>query len=166
MDKQVIVYFGNGEGKTSAALGHALRAAAYGKVAVVFFMKGRETGEIKTLKKIKNISIHLAGPKQFLTKKTRQQHQQAAQQAISLAMRLINKDYKLVILDEILYAIEYKLVTEADVINLIKKSRANLVLTGSKVPKKILKLATIATEFKKIKHHYEQDKRTIKGIDY
>jgi cob(I)alamin adenosyltransferase len=165
MSKQVIIYYGCGEGKTSAALGHALRAAAYGKVAVLFFMKGRKTGEIKILKKIKNISIHLAGPKQFLTKETRQQHQQAASKAMNLAMKLI-KNHKLVILDEILYALEYKLITEADIINLIKKSRANLILTGSKVSKKILRYATIATEFKKVKHHYEQDKRTIKGIDY
>lgn len=164
--KQVIIYYGKGEGDTSAALGHAIRASSYGKVAIIFFMKGRETGEIKALKQLKNIEIYLAGPKEFLVKSTHQKHKEAASKALKLAMKLMIKDYKLIVLDEILYAVGYGLINEKDVAELIKKSKSSLILTGIKASPKILSLATISTEFRKIRHHYEKDKQTIKGIDF
>ncbi|MEM4230810.1 MAG: cob(I)yrinic acid a,c-diamide adenosyltransferase [Candidatus Pacearchaeota archaeon] len=166
MSKQIIIYYGYGEGKTSAAIGHAIRASNYGKVAIIFFMKGKETGEIKALKKLKNIEVYLSGPKEFLTNKTKQEHSQKVQNALKLTKKLITKNYFLIILDEILYASSYDLIKESEVLDIIKKSKSNLILTGGKVSKVISSFATILTEFKKIKHHYEKDKKTVKGIDY
>jgi len=164
--KQVIVYYGNGEGKTSASLGHALRNSAYNKTAIVFFMKGRETGEVRSLKKLKNIKFFLAGPKEFLTEKTEMSHFRKARRAFEIAKKIIKSGYNLVVLDEILYAVQFGMLSESELLSLVKNSKANLILTGNKPTKKLLNFATIATEFKKIKHHYETDKKTIKGIDF
>jgi len=164
--KQVIVYYGDGEGKTSAALGHALRNSAYDKTAIVFFMKGRETGEVKSLKNIKNIKFFLTGLKKFLTERTRMSHFRKARLALEIAEKITKSGYSLVVLDEILYAVQFGMLSESELLSLVKNSKASLILTGGKPTKKLLNLSTIATEFKKVRHHYETDKKTIKGIDF
>jgi len=166
MKGKIIVYYGEGEGKTSAALGHAIRASNYGKVAVIQFMKKRKTGE-GILKNYKNIDFYNFGLKTFFTGKSKKLHKEEARKAFKLAEKLVlSGKYFLVILDEVLYALEFKLIDEEKILNLLKAKNCHIIITGRRASKKILELSDTATEFKKIKHHYDKDRKTIKGIDY
>lgn len=166
MKNKLIVYYGDGEGKTSAALGHVVRGVSYGKVAIIQFMKARSTGEYKILSRLKNVEIYLTGVRGFLTEKTRKEHEKAAEKGIKLSKKILNKKLFLVILDEILYAIEFGLINEREFLKILKKRKSHVILTGRKASKRILKIADIATKMKKIKHYYKKDERTVKGIDY
>src|SRR3972149_9297506 len=100
----IYLYTGNGEGKTTAALGHALRALGYGKkIAVVCFMKGWETGELKFSKKTKNFDLFQFGGGNFTNlKKPSQNDKKLANDALVYAARLLlSKKYDILILDEI-----------------------------------------------------------------
>jgi len=164
--KILITYYGKGEGKTSAALGHAVRASKYGKVAIIQFMKKRKTGE-RILKNYKNIEFYNFGLKTFFTGKSKKLHKEEARKAFKLAEKLIlSGKYFLVVLDEILYALEFNLIREDELLTLLNSRKCHTIITGRKVSKKILKISDIATEFKKKKHHYDKDKRSVKGIDF
>jgi len=164
MKNQLIVYYGRGEGKTSAAIGHAIRASKYGKVGIIQFMKKRETGE-RILKKFKNIDFYNFGKKTFFPAK-KKSHREEVKKAFELAAKFLSKKYFLVILDEILYALEFNLLKEKDLLNLLENRKCHVIITGKKAGKKVLKIANIVTEFKKKKHHYDKDKKTIRGIDF
>lgn len=169
MKGKLIIYYGNGDGKTTAALGHAVRFAGYGKkVAIICFMKGRISGEVKFLKGT-NIDLHLAGPKDFLIgKKNLKEHKICAEIGFELAKKVIRAQiYDVLVLDEILYVIKYKLVDVEDLISLIKKrKKMHMILTGGPRIKKLIELADIVSEVREIKHWWHKEKKTIKGFDY
>lgn len=164
--KLLITYYGKGEGKTSAAIGHAIRASAYGKVGIIQFMKARKTGE-RILKKNKNIDFHNFGLKTFFTRKEKILHREDARKAFKLAEKfLFSRKYLLVVLDEILYAVEFNLLKEKELLFLLNNKKCNVIITGRKASSKILKISDIATELSRKKHHYDKDKKTVKGVDF
>lgn len=171
MKGKVITYYGKGEGKTSAALGHAVRLLGYDKkVAIIQFMKGRyDTGEFNFFKRIKNIEIFLCGAPKFLKKNQyRKEHLEKVNQGMGIAKVIVTQQkIDLLILDEILYAIKFKLLEEKELLNLLdKRKRINIILTGRNPSKQVLKRSDITSEFREIKHHYKKDKKTVKGLDY
>ncbi len=175
----VQVFFGNGKGKTTAALGTALRALGRGhSVHLIQFMKGgistnkdfEEYGELLALKKFENFSFERFGFKEWVVGKPKPEHLKEAQKALTSAKRIVsNKKFDLVIIDECLYAIQLGVISENDIIDLIKSKSKNteLILTGSHKPlEKIFELADLVSEVKKIKHPYDKGIIARKGIEY
>lgn len=183
MDKNkkglVIVYTGNGKGKTSAALGNVFRALGHGwKVLVIQFFKGDWPvvfGEMESAKLHSNLEILQLG-KGFVKimgdKKPFKEHKTAATEAINFAKeKIYSGKYDLVVLDEVNYAVDYldiRLVELKDLIEIIKKKpkHTHLILTGRDAKKEIIDIADLVTEMREIKHPFQKGVQAQKGIDY
>jgi cob(I)alamin adenosyltransferase len=148
-DGLVIVYTGKGKGKTTAALGMALRATGYNyKICMIQFIKGSwHYGEMTSSKRLEPEFELTAIGKGFVgimdDKSTPEAHKQVAEEALRISREKIqSKNYDIIILDEINYAINLNLIKLEDVLELINKkpSHVNLVLTGNHAKKKLLKL--------------------------
>lgn len=175
----ILIFTGNGKGKTTASLGQAMRALGHGKkVLVIHFIKGPwETGEEKFFKSLKTGSHKLKTVKTgkgFVgilgDKLPFKEHQQAAQQGLELAKKaIVSKKYDLMILDEINNSVDLKLIKAGDVLKILKKFPKNkdIILTGRNAPKSFIKVADIVTEMKEIKHTFQKNKRSMKkGVEY
>lgn len=168
----VQIYTGNGKGKTSAALGLAVRASGHGaKVHIIFFMKGDfPYGELETLSKLPNVSFQTFGHEHFVDPrnvKTEEKEQaQAALEAASKALG-INK-FDLVVLDEINVASAWKLLEVDDVLALIasKPKHVELVLTGRYADQRLIDKADLVTNMEEVKHPYNSGIEARKGIEY
>ncbi len=172
----VQVFFGDGKGKTTAALGTALRACGQGlSVHLVQFMKNGAgnkeleiPGEIKALSKFDNFSYKRFGIGEWVTNESLEKHKQEAEAALNY-LEEIMPEYNLVIADEILYAVQMNLLEERQVIDLLKSKpkETELILTGSHKPfSRIIAFADLVTEIKKIKHPFDKGITARKGIDY
>ncbi|MBM3897827.1 MAG: cob(I)yrinic acid a,c-diamide adenosyltransferase [Thaumarchaeota archaeon] len=170
----VIVYTGDGKGKTTAALGLALRTAGYrAKVLVLQFIKGAwKTGELESAKmlspyvEIKQLGI---GFVTWRPKRPFDEHLAAAQKAWEETKKIVQSDnYDVIILDEINNATRFNLIPVQEVIDLIKgkPSRLHLVLTGREASQEVIDIADLVTEMKMIKHPFEKGKWARKLIDY
>ena len=168
--KMIQVYTGNGKGKTTAALGLALRASGSGlKVYIGQFAKGRCYSEIKALKKIKNIKIEQFGQCCFIKRSPEKKDfglAYAGFKKISEIMR--SKKYRVIILDEINIAVKLKLIPLSDLLKLIKNTPKSieLVLTGRYAHPKIIKLADLVSEVKEVKHYYANGVKARRGIEF
>ncbi len=171
----VIVYTGKGKGKTTAALGMALRAIGYDyKVCMIQFIKGSwHYGEMTSSKRLEPEFELTAVGKGFVgimdDKSPIEDHKKIADEALAIAKQKITSEkYDIVILDEINYAINLGLVKIDDVLKLIqtKPVNVNLVLTGNHVRDEIIELADLVTEMREIKHPFKSGMRAKKGIDF
>ncbi|NLU10920.1 MAG: cob(I)yrinic acid a,c-diamide adenosyltransferase [Tepidanaerobacter acetatoxydans] len=169
----VLVYTGDGKGKTTASLGLALRAVGHGeKVYIIQFMKGDEKyGEVKAIKRyLPNIELVQKGLDTFVIKGNPSlQDLSLAKEGLNLAKNIISSGkYDLVILDEINVAVDYGLLSEQEVLNLIelKPEHTTIVLTGRYASDKILEKADMISEVREIKHHYKQGIAAQPGIEY
>ena len=165
------VYTGTGKGKTTAALGLGLRAVGAGfKVHMIQFMKGRRYSEIEGVKNLPNFIISQHGRDEFVNKEKPEKIDiDLAQKGLSYAKDVIKSEkYDIVILDEINVAINYKLISLEDVLNIIKEKpkQLELVLTGRYVHPEIVKVSDIVTEMLEIKHPYQKGINCRKGIDF
>jgi cob(I)alamin adenosyltransferase len=169
------VYTGNGKGKTTAALGMALRAVGYNhKICMIQFIKGSwPYGEMVSVKRLEpELELIIVG-KGFVgiidDKTAREDHKKIAQEAIEISKEKIQSGkYNIVILDEINYAINLGLIDLNDVLILIKSKpeKLNLVLTGNHAKNEIIDLADLVTEMKEIKHPFKSGIKAKKGIDF
>ena len=174
-----ICYIGNGKGKTTAAVGVAVRAAGYGKrVAFVQFFKSKQwpSGERASLAKL-GIAVMVLG-KGFVgiwgDKLSLATHKQAARQALAKSKALVMSGrYDLVILDEIISSIESGLISVKDVVILlrqrkksVKARKTHIILTGHTKYPKILALADLVTEMRSLRHPFDKGFLAVKGIDY
>jgi cob(I)alamin adenosyltransferase len=164
------VYTGNGKGKTTAALGLAIRAAGAGlKVYIGQFVKGRHYSELNLLKKIKNIKVKQYGRSCFIKRAPTQADISMAENGLEKVKKIISsKIYDVVILDEINIALKFKLLKFKDITDIIKNAPKNLeiVLTGRYAPLALLKAADLISEVKEIKHYYKKGIRARKGIEF
>ena len=174
-DGLVIVYTGKGKGKTTAALGMALRAVGYDyKVCMIQFIKGSwHYGEMTSSKRLEPEFELTAVGKGFVgimdDKSPIEDHKKIADEALAIAQEKISSEkYNIVILDEINYAVNLGLVKIDDVVKLIqaKPVNVNLVLTGNHVKDEIIELADLVTEMREIKHPFKSGIRAKKGIDF
>ncbi|MFQ6003215.1 MAG: cob(I)yrinic acid a,c-diamide adenosyltransferase [Candidatus Zixiibacteriota bacterium] len=171
----VILYTGDGKGKTTAALGMALRAAGHGKkILIVQFIKNfKNYGELKFVKKYDcGIEIKSRGKGYVKIKGDKlpfEEHVKEAKQALKFAKdKILSKRYDIIVLDEINIALDKKLLTLGEVTELIhqRPPSLHLVLTGRNAPKKLLQLADLVSEVKEIKHPYKNGLIAQKGIEY
>jgi cob(I)alamin adenosyltransferase len=168
----VLVFTGNGKGKTTAALGTVLRSAGYGrKIFIVFFLKGkRDSGEFVSLSKLPDVVISRSGLRPFADPKNiKPEEKIQARQAFDAAREAVmSSDYQLVVMDEINVAISYNLVTLDEVIELIKEKPAHvdLILTGRYADNRLLEAADLVTEMVNVKHPFEKGIKARKGIEY
>lgn len=166
----VEIYTGNGKGKTTAALGLALRAAGAGqKVYILQFIKGKAYSELKALKKIKNITLEQGGRGCFIGKKPKKADIDCARKAFIKAEKNINSGvYDVVILDEANVALHFGLIDVKDMLCLIKNKprKVELVLTGRRSPRILLKHAHLVTDMREIKHPYRKGVKARRGIEY
>jgi len=168
----VMVVTGNGKGKTTAAFGQALRAVGQGyKVLVVQFMKGRQYGEFVAAQKyLPRLTIRRFGLDSFVMRDNpAPMDVELARQGLEFAEKaIVSGDYDMVILDEINVAVDFKLISIQEVVNLIKSKPAavDLILTGRYAAKEIITLADTVSEVKEIKHHYQAGIKERAGIEY
>ena len=174
-DGLIIVYTGNGKGKTTAALGMALRAIGYNyKICMIQFIKGSwHYGEIDSLKRLEPEFELITAGKGFVgiidDTSPREEHEKIAKEAISISKEKIQSGkYNIVILDEVNYAINLGLIDQNDVLDLIKSkpSNLNLVLTGNHATNEIIEAADLVTEMREIKHPFKSGIKAKKGIDF
>jgi len=163
------VYTGDGKGKTTAALGLAMRAAGQGmKIAFIQFIKGIPCGEHFFASQhhpfdIVQISVgdSFSKPKEQLSQET--------QQTLAYAEKeMLSGNYDLVILDEILIAASQGLITTRQVLDLLDKKpdSVELVLTGRKAAPEIVQRADLVTEMLMIKHPFNEGTSARRGIEY
>lgn len=168
----VQVYTGDGKGKTTAALGLALRAAGQGmRVYILQFMKCNDKGgEVQAAKLLPNLIIEQFGLKGvFFKRNDLELHKKKALEGLAKAKKIImSGKYDIVILDEINVALDYNLIPLEEVIALIKEKPGGveLVLTGRKLHPEIGKLAHLISEIKMIKHPYIKGVKARRGIEY
>jgi cob(I)alamin adenosyltransferase len=171
----IIIYYGNGKGKTTAALGVALRAIGYNhNVCMIQFIKGEwDYGELYSSNKLKpNFELIVTG-KGFIgiidDDHLIEEHIQSSKNALKIAREKISSNkYNTIILDEINYALKLNLITENDVIDLLnsKPAELNIIMTGNYLSDKILDIADLVTEMKEVKHPYKKGIKAKKGIDF
>jgi len=166
------VYTGEGKGKTTAALGLALRASGQGlKVHIVQFMKGwADYGELKALKHQPNISLVQFGRVEFVDRNNPDPEDlRLAQEAWRHSLDILaGGRYDVVILDEVNVALDYGLLSLDQVLTLLdaKPERAELVLTGQGAHPQVMQRAHLVTEMLAIKHPYSEGIQGRKGIEY
>lgn len=172
-------YIGSGKGKTTAAVGMAVRAAGYGwKILFLQFMKEAKwpSGERTSLRQL-GVELFIMGEgfyKILNDRKPEEQHRVAAEKALELGrQKIFSGTYQLVILDELGSAVEEGLLERKPVEKLLKERRkdaiaktVHLLWTGHKKIDWMLKYADLVTEMKKIKHPYDQGIIATKGLDY
>ena len=165
------VYTGTGKGKTTAAIGLAVRAAGCGmQVFIGQFVKGMKYSEIKCLGLLgDNITVKQYGLRCFIRKEPTEEDIRAAMEGFAYAKRMmLSGKYDLVILDEITIAEYFGLISTDDIINLIdsKPGHVELVLTGRYADQRIIDRADLVTEVLEVKHPYQQGIPARKGIEY
>lgn len=170
----IIVHTGNGKGKTTAALGMALRAWGQGmKILILQFIKGGwKYGELKAIERLRpNLAIVQMGEgfAQNAEGNERAKHAAAAEAALSRAREEISRGgWDMVILDEINYAVKFGLVSVGEALELteIKPEAMHLVLTGRDARAELIDRADLVTEMREIKHPHKAGVKAQKGVEF
>ena len=172
MTGYIQVYTVNGKGKTTAALGLALRAAGRGfRTYIAQFLKGRPTGEIEAAKRLAPlIRIEQFGRQGFITIKEGPGDEDRERAAAGLARAreaMLSGEYRIVVLDEVSTAVHFKILPERDVLNLIDRRPAGveLVLTGRYAPASFIERADLVTEMTSVKHYFDRGVKAREGIE-
>ena len=164
------VYTGNGKGKTTVAIGLAIRAAGGGlKVYLGQFIKQMEYSEVNILKSIEGITWELYGTNGCIfNRPVNEQDMQGVEYGMKRAGEIImSEEFDVVILDEIFIPLSLDMIGENDINELIsrKPDSVELVLTGRYAPDHIIEMADLVTEMKEVKHYYAQGVKSRKGIE-
>ena len=168
----VQVYTGDGKGKTTAAIGLAMRAIGKGfKVLMVQFLKGRAYGEVTTAAMLPDsFTLVQSGMDTFVKKgEPTSEDLRLARVGLELARKAImSGDWDIVILDEINVAIELGVLKVDEVLPLIdeRPPTVELVLTGRYAPAEFCERADLITEMKKVKHCYDEGVGMREGIEF
>ncbi len=165
----VMVFTGEGKGKTTAALGQVVRLIGWGKKAlVVQFLKGSEYGEVKTLKKL-GVKFVQSGPSSLSHDLNEVKRSGIVRKTFEwLKKEILSHHYELIVLDEINLAIYYGLLPFEEVKSFIEEARkeSDIVLTGRNAPAELIKIADCVSEVRKIKHHYDEGIKAKEGREF
>ncbi len=168
----VLLFTGNGKGKTTAALGQALRAAGQGlKVCFIQFIKGSwQTGEEKALAHFKEwIDFFVTGSGFTWQAEDRDKLIRETRKAFQFAGDKISSgEYDMVILDELTYLVKYGMVEEGEVVEMIRNrpETQHLVITGRDASDGLVAIADLVTEMREIKHPFSHGIKARKGIEF
>lgn len=168
----VMVITGNGKGKTTSAFGQALRALGQGyRVCMIQFMKGRKYGEVIAAEKyLPELTLYQFGLDSFVMRNNSAQVDvDIAREGFEKAKEIIqNGDYDMVILDEINVAVDFNLIPEEEMLDLVKNKppELDLILTGRYASDKLQEMADLVSEVTEIKHHYNAGIKDRAGIEY
>ncbi|MBN2831354.1 MAG: cob(I)yrinic acid a,c-diamide adenosyltransferase [Candidatus Omnitrophica bacterium] len=164
------IYTGNGKGKTTAALGLAIRAAGGGfNVYIAQFAKGRSYSELAALKKFKNIKTEQFGRRCFIRVKPDKKDIELACEGLKKAKEaILSKKYRIIILDEINIALKLKLVSLQEILGMLRLASKDkeVVLTGRYAHPQVIKIADLVSEIKEVKHYYKKGVKARKGIEF
>lgn len=168
----LIVFTGYGKGKTTAALGTAMRCCGHGLcTCMIQFVKGPwisgETVAAECLKEFMDVYVmgkgFISGPEEL------EPHREAALEAWRFAKEIMESGkYDVVILDELTYPMNYNLLDEGEVVRFLAHRREGLhvIVTGRNAPQSLIDAADLVTEMRDVKHPYEEGIRAQKGIEY
>jgi cob(I)alamin adenosyltransferase len=169
----VTIFTGDGRGKTSAAIGTAVRASGHGlRVLLVFFMKGGmfAHGEMLALSGFPGITLASFGKKDWVKRGEADiGHREEALKAMACALEgMLSGRYELVVLDEVLGAVDWGLLGGDEVVSLLKQKPegVDLILTGRNAPPELVAMAEVVTEMRCVKHPYKGGIEARAGIDY
>ncbi len=168
----LLMYTGDGKGKTTAALGLSLRALGHGqKVGFLQFMKGSKNyGEVRIAEKLPNLTLVQSGRESFVSYENPDPVDIAmAQEGLGILSQWFEEDkFDLIVADELLVALGFKLVTVKEVIDLLENRpvRLNLVLTGRYAPEDILALADTVTIMQEQRHAYQHGVEAKEGMEF
>ncbi|HHP7235961.1 MAG TPA: cob(I)yrinic acid a,c-diamide adenosyltransferase [Desulfobacterales bacterium] len=168
----LMVFTGNGKGKTTAALGMALRSAGHGlKVCFIQFIKGSwNYGELEAVKRFEDvIDFHVMGRGFTWKSEDLAKDTAAARQAWRFALdAMASQRYHLVVLDEFTYLLKYNMVDLPPVLAALAARPTNLhvAVTGRGAPPELLAAADLVTEMRSIKHPLQNGIKAQKGIEY
>jgi len=166
------IYTGDGKGKTTAALGLALRAVGHGKKVIMLqFMKGKiNYGELKSAKFLKNFRIEQYGRPDFVDKDHPAKIDiELARKGFERAKEIIKaKKYDILILDELNVAVDYGLISVKEVVELLKKipKKMEIIITGRYMPEEFKEYADLVSEVCEVKHYFQRGVKARKGIEY
>lgn len=165
------VYYGDGKGKTTAALGSAVRAVGQGlKVLFLQFFKKNVTGELISLQYLPGITLYQFGSGKFILNKQWQEEDcQEFMMGWEMAKRALHgEDYDLLIMDEFLYAFSYQMLRWDDFFKELstRNPKVEVIITGRKIIPQLIDYADLITNMTLIKHPYQQGIPARKGIEY
>lgn len=170
----VVLYTGEGKGKTTAALGLVLRAVGYKKKClIVQFGKAWFSGEIEGIKKLSPFVKLIQGGKGFVKilgdKLPLEEHKKAAKETFDILYKeVIGGKWDIVVADEIVGAVSSGLLPENLLMKLLKakSQELDLILTGHHASEKLVEMADLVTEMRAVKHPFEKGILAKKGIDF
>jgi cob(I)alamin adenosyltransferase len=166
----VHVYTGDGKGKTSAALGLALRASGHKmRTYIGQFMKGTHYGELDALRENPYITIEQYGDVRCIRREqVTAVHIAQAREGLQIAKEaMLSSQYDIVVLDEINIAIWFGLLTLEEVQAFLdeRPQHIELILTGRRAPQEIIERADLVTEMREVKHYFHKDVKARDGIE-
>lgn len=168
----VYVYTGEGEGKTTNALGLALRAVGHGyRVIIIQFMKGRKyIGEYKVKERLApEYEIHQFGREEFIDfRNPMPLDYELAEKGLEFAKEALRRKPRILVLDEINLAAHFGIVKTEDILKLLEDipEETTVVLTGRRAPEKLVERADLVTEMKFIKHPFEKNVFAREGVEF
>ena len=169
MAGMVHVYTGNGKGKTTSAIGLAVRAVGAGhSVFIGQFVKGMKYSELNSLADIEGIKVKQYGQNYFIKGKPNKKDIETADYGFQEIKKVLSSgDYEVVILDEANIATYYNLFTVEELIDIIENraDQVEVVITGRMADDKIIEYADLVTEMKEIKHYYQKGIMAREGIE-
>lgn len=166
----VHIYTGNGKGKTTASMGLAVRAAGAGlRVLVSQFLKGRDTGELASLKAL-HIPVLRTDVKKFIPYMDEQEKAECRAQQQECFHKVSEQaaSYDLIVMDEVIGAAAMGMLDSAELLDFVrtKPSSTELVLTGRDAPQELIDCADYVSEIRCIRHPYEKGVHARKGIEF
>ena len=166
-----MVFTGNGKGKTTAALGMALRAAGHGlPVCVIQFIKGSRTyGELEAIRHLPGVELHVMGRGFTWKSDNLEEDRRVALEAWAFAQeRIASGKYPLVILDEFTYLLHYGMLDLEPCLEALSRRgpEQHVAITGRYAPEGLIAVADLVTEMQVVKHPLERGVQAQPGIEY
>ena len=166
----VHLYTGDGKGKTTAAIGLAVRAWGAGfRIFIGQFIKDRAYHEIDVLAQWERVTVELFGKGCFLTRPADDEDKAAARKGLKRVKEILKEGlYDLVILDEVTFAVNYGFFSAEELVQALKErnEKGEVVLTGREAPSILTDVADLVTEMRPVKHYMDTGLKARKGIEF
>lgn len=169
MKGYVHIYTGDGKGKTTGAIGLAMRSLMRGrKVFMGQFIKGMYYGELDLQKTFENLTIHQYGTDCFIDREVSEEDRRRAWEGLTEMREVLREGWDMVILDEICVAIDFSLLSWEEVKDALdeRNPKTEVVLTGRGATEDMIAYADLVTEMREVKHYYQEGIQARAGIEF